>query len=288
MVVKLNGADFSAQNIGTYELPEEINAFTLAAINASGNTFSNSQKLALNTFFKTLGAFGGESDIWGKLDKVYMPMLARDLSKAVVNYKTNNVDAVPDASWLELANYGIAKITGSTTGQALKTDTNYNMNWSNKSAFVFNASPLTDANASDAPSHGLAASGTKYFVIGANGVSSGGTNIKANLNGTMIDAVITNNSDDKNKCTLRGKSCNGTTVLTLCGDGEVKTQNVSSSASALLVDTPCTLYPFGIAANGAIPTGKYNGASIVGSYLTSEEMKTLQSAFDMLWSVIVN
>lgn len=285
MVVKLNGADFSEQNIGTYELPEEINAFTLAAIAASGRTFNSTQKSALNTFFKTLGAFGNESAIWSKLDKVYMPMLAGDLSKAVVNYKTNNVDAVPDASWLELRNRGLAKISGSTTGTKVQLP-NTSVNPSNLSVFTFNTVELVDAGANDSPSIGSSAiSGSDWKVFGTQGYSGGNsTYILLRFTGNVsIDDNSNISNDNKKSLILRGKSCNGTNVVTLYG-GSTIIKKVNSSIS--LAEKQMTYYPFGVNASGATGSAVPCGASIIGNFLTESECKTLGSAFNALWDAI--
>ena len=76
----------------TYDLG--IDEFTKSAILSSGNSFNDSQTLAIDSFFKAIGATGG-TGIWSKLKRVYLPVLSKDVSKAVFNYKTNTNDS-PD------------------------------------------------------------------------------------------------------------------------------------------------------------------------------------------------
>ena len=114
MIIVLKNADFSANNIGRVEIKKDINPFTLAAITASGNSsMTNEQKSALDTFFGNIGAFGGASDIWSKLDRVYIPFLSTELSKSCVNYKTNIVDKYLSADRYVLRNKGITGVAES-------------------------------------------------------------------------------------------------------------------------------------------------------------------------------
>lgn len=109
MIVQINNADFSEKNIG--KISTGIDPFTIAAIAASGNTtMSNNQKIALNTFFKQIGATqGSTSQIFGKMKFIYLPMIAADVAKALVNYKTNNVDFAPSSDYYQIRNHGIVK-----------------------------------------------------------------------------------------------------------------------------------------------------------------------------------
>lgn len=115
MIVQINNADFSEKNIG--KISTGIDPFTIAAIAASGNTtMSNNQKIALNTFFKQIGATqGSTSQIFGKMKFIYLPMIAADVAKALVNYKTNNVDFAPSSDDYQIRNHGIVK-TSSHSG----------------------------------------------------------------------------------------------------------------------------------------------------------------------------
>lgn len=105
MIIKIKDADFSANNIGNVPV-SELSQFTLNAIAASGNSLlTNTQKSALEDFFTTIGATTN-SALWGKIKYVWLPMLAGELSKALVNYKDNTVSVTPNSSW-KLENNGI-------------------------------------------------------------------------------------------------------------------------------------------------------------------------------------
>lgn len=117
MVIVLKDADFSANNIGQIEIDVTIDEFTEAAITASGNSsMTTSQQNALNSYFKTLGAFGGTGTIWNKLTFLWLPVISGDLAHSFVNYKDNVVSATPNSSYWALQNNGIKAVGSPSDG----------------------------------------------------------------------------------------------------------------------------------------------------------------------------
>lgn len=95
MIIKLTGADFSANNIGKIEIEkeeiekEELSQFTLDAIAASGNdTMTTPQQYALDAFFKTIGAIDN-TGIYQKMEFLYLPVIAKGLEGAGYNYRNS-------------------------------------------------------------------------------------------------------------------------------------------------------------------------------------------------------
>ena len=122
MILVIKNADYSAKNLGKVEVKRVLNQFTLAAIEASGNTsMTAEQKSALDTFFQNVGAFGSANSIWSKLDKVYIPFLCSSLSNACINYKTNKSDKELSAERYTLRNRGV---TGVIESPANYTESN--------------------------------------------------------------------------------------------------------------------------------------------------------------------
>lgn len=120
MVIVLKDADFSASNIGQIEIEVKIDEFTEAAITASGNaSMTTSQQNALNSFFKTLGAFGGNGTIWNKLTFLWLPVISGDLAHSLVNYKDNVVSATPNSTYWALNNNGIKAVGSPSDGIAV-------------------------------------------------------------------------------------------------------------------------------------------------------------------------
>lgn len=115
MILVLNGADFSENNLGQVEITTILDEFTLNAIELSGNdSLTDAQKSALNTFFKNIGAFGTKSNIFSKLRFLYLPILAGSLNKSLINYKTSDVSLVPSNTKFQLRNKGITGVSGGT------------------------------------------------------------------------------------------------------------------------------------------------------------------------------
>lgn len=115
MILVLNRADFSENNLGQVEITTILDEFTLNAIELSGNdSLTDAQKSALNTFFKNIGAFGTKSNIFSKLRFLYLPILAGSLDKSLINYKTSDVSLVPSNTKFQLRNKGITGVSGGT------------------------------------------------------------------------------------------------------------------------------------------------------------------------------
>lgn len=91
MIFVAKNADFSENKIGTVVIPEEITIsnFTRNAINASGESLSEQQEIALEVFFRKIGAISNNS-LWVKIKFLFIPMLTNNVNKAFVNYVDNN------------------------------------------------------------------------------------------------------------------------------------------------------------------------------------------------------
>lgn len=125
MILVLSGADFSENNLGQVEVTTILDDFTLAAIEASGNvSMTDVQKSALNTFFKKIGAFGADSQIFSKMRYLYLPMLASDLAHSMVNYVNNDNSIVPSNTKFQLRNKGITGVSGGSSAYFSITDNN--------------------------------------------------------------------------------------------------------------------------------------------------------------------
>lgn len=137
MVIVLKNADFSDNNIGKVETEVVLNAYTQAAIIASGNTsLTKIQKSALNSLFLAMGV-DGSNNVMSKLRKLYLPMIASDVSNALVNYATNEFtkDATPNSADWQLRNLGITQKTTSQSftlelsGQDVLNSNNFTQMW---------------------------------------------------------------------------------------------------------------------------------------------------------------
>lgn len=101
MIIKLPQADFSADNIGTVTVPRTLSAFTLAAIEAGGRSdLTDLQKAALDDFFIAIGAGEAGATIASKMNYIFIPSIAGELAKSLINYKNTDftVEKTPDSS----------------------------------------------------------------------------------------------------------------------------------------------------------------------------------------------
>ena len=112
MIIKINGADFSQNNLGQVLVTTELAPFTKAAIAASGNdSLTLTQKVMLNDLFLKMGV-DGSNDVMSKIHRLYLPIIAGDISHALINYKDTNFvnDKVLDSSHWTLRSNGLVGI----------------------------------------------------------------------------------------------------------------------------------------------------------------------------------
>lgn len=110
MIIKLPQADFSADNIGTVTVPRTLSAYTLAAIEAGGrNNLTDLQKAALDDFFIAIGAGEAGANIASKMKYIFIPSIAGELAKSLVNYKDSDFTVVktPDSSVWSVSSKGL-------------------------------------------------------------------------------------------------------------------------------------------------------------------------------------
>ena len=112
MIIKINGADFSQNNLGQVVVTTELDPFTKAAIAASGNnSLTLQQKVMLNELFLKMGV-DGSNNVMSKIHRLYLPIIAGDVSHALINYKDTNFvnDKVLDSSHWTLRSNGLVGI----------------------------------------------------------------------------------------------------------------------------------------------------------------------------------
>lgn len=112
MIIKINGADFSQNNLGRVVVTTELDPFTNASIAASGNdSLTLTQKVMLNDLFLKMGV-DGSNNVMSKIHRLYLPIIAGDVSHALINYKDTNFvnDRVLDSSHWTLRSNGLVGI----------------------------------------------------------------------------------------------------------------------------------------------------------------------------------
>lgn len=136
MIITLKGADFSANNIGRISMPRKLNEYTLKAIAACGKELTEVQKMALDEVFLAMGV-DGSNDVMSKTRKLYLPMIAGDVTKSLVNYAdvsmTNDKPDISTTTWTLRSN-GLVAVENNTA-DVLTLTLNNPLNTNNFSTF---------------------------------------------------------------------------------------------------------------------------------------------------------
>lgn len=289
----------------TYDLG--IDEFTKSAILSSGNSFSDSQKLAIDSFFKAIGATEG-TGIWSKLKKVYLPILAVDIHKAIVDYKLNHNDYQDiDTEYWELRSKGlVVKKNTTSTSSSILVSENENTDVYDFSCFAFNTEELKTSNDSTTRRSSVysnymkqGSSSDNYFVfIELAMTGSAGDmqriGVTANSNDVGAESIIPNETTfikDRSK-NLRGVSIHNTEITalfsnTVDGSSPLKKlssskikQNISDNGPQYLL---CNL-------NGVVNDYEYRtpfGMIMWGTHLEDSEIITLQNETKKLYDKLV-
>lgn len=298
MLIVIKDADFSANNVGKVSVPEELDNFTLEALEASHNTsLKDDKKQALNTFFKEMGAFGSKSNLWSKFDMVYLPFLVSGMEYSLMNYIDNKTEVTPNTSYFSKVNGGIkpiANINASSEANVLKVSESYVFDYRNKST-IFLATE--DADPTKSRYHGVVTqwtSGTSFKRWGPN--NSGAVNDYVTLHPVLaIDNSWKDIASDPSALYLgydlakgvRGISCDGTTVYFMGANGTVKSTPVKSGSDTYASTAAGNLYFNSEHFKGYIEDyTRYaaQGALIMGTYLTSSEMQTVKTSLMKLYN----
>ena len=275
MIIVLKGADFSANNIGHIEVTKNLAPFTLAAIEASGNTsLKAEQKSALNTFFDNLGAFDN-TGLWTKIKVLMMPMLSLDLAHSMVDYTDNEVKAVPNSKYYEQVQnglHGIATEVNFVT-YACQFESNKTVSSSNYSVVLLG----TPNNV--AVDFGYMNGSLDTLFIGMK-TGTGGRNYVIQNHGTQILAIRAQNAIvEKSFGFSSGASA---TDVNLYSDGVATTGTLSAQPSFAATTDGKIRYSFMRKSNGtALATDGTLKVAIIGDSLTPDELKSLCDYVDI-------
>lgn len=275
MIIVLKGADFSANNIGHIEMTKDLAPFTLAAIEASGNTsLRGEQKSALNTFFDKLGAFDN-TGLWTKIKVLMMPMLSLDLAHSMVDYTDNEVKVVPNSTYYEQVHdglHGIATKVNFVT-DACQFESNKVVSSSNYSVVLL-CTPK-----SGSVDLGYMSESLDTIFTGTE-TGAGGRNYMIQNHGTQILAmgaqkVIVEKS-------IGFSSGASATDVNLYSDGVAKTGTLSAQPLFAATTDGKLRYSFMRKSNGTMwATDGTLKVAIIGDSLTPDELKSLCDYVDI-------
>ena len=275
MIIILNEADFSANNLGQVEVETDIMDFTKNAILASGNaSMTGEQKSALDNLFKAMGV-DGSNDVMSKMVKVYIPMLANDVSKALVNYADEDftVDlALNSANW-KFQNRGLI---GLASGQNITLTNNSVLNTTNYSCFVLRTAKMVTGVADGSKTLVLRGKITTTKFLGPSYNSASSNNyIQMNNYGAkwMPDTIKTADDISTNVFMYKDSTCRYRFG---------KTWGIQSSPGTLTDmtgETQQNLYCFGVSdMNMAMPYG----VAMIGEGMELEVAQNIAEKIDNL------
>lgn len=275
MIIVLNEADFSANNLGQVEVETDLMDFTKNAIIASGNdTMTGEQKSALDNLFKAMGV-DGSNDVMSKMVKVYIPMLANDVSKALVNYADEEftVDlALNSANW-KFQNRGLI---GLASGQNITLTNNSVLNTNNYSCFVLRTAKMVTSVADSSYTLILRGKTTTSKFLGPSYNSASSNNIiQMNNYGAKWMPEKNKTDDDISTNVFMYKD-------STCRYRFGKTWDIQSTPGTLTDmtgETQQTLYCFGLAGmNMAMPYG----VAMIGEGMEFEVAQNIAEKIDNL------
>jgi hypothetical protein len=123
MILRLNGADFSANNIGKIDIIREITSDTKKLLSNFSREFTDEQMFAVQDFISGLKNNG----IWSSIGNLYIPVICGSLSECGYNLKTGKNDVT----------FGSDYVWSSKGLKLLPTSTNY---WSTAAKVKINGS----------------------------------------------------------------------------------------------------------------------------------------------------
>lgn len=282
MVISLSNADFSALNIGYIEIQRKYNRKTEEAIIASGNTgMTTLQKNALDVFFEKIGAFDN-SGIAAKLQKLYIPFMANDLSHAFVNYLTNEVDVEVSSEHLEYRNRGlVSKLASSSTSIKYKVSEGLNVNMADFSCF-WGFTRFADLQPTTFFYPFIASTQNEYFY----GLRMYNGSHKYNLIDTNYRNVEMRAFGSTSNTASFGACSDAQKAYGITDDGEIysNSHTMQSNSNSKPVYVLASDYT-----GKLCPAADFNpiGFMALGKCLTQEEMVIFKSAIDTLMKVFL-
>lgn len=281
MIIVLKGADFSANNIGKVQVTTDLHPYTKAAIDASGNTsLTGEQKSALNELFLAMGV-DGSNDAMSKMRRVYLPIIAGDVSKALVNYNTTDmiVDKELSEEYWTLRSNGLV---GVKTGQSIELTENNILKADNFSSFLLRTEKM-EAGINDS-SYVITLRGktnTDLFLGLRQSSVSGNNSFNFGEYGAGWEG-FTEKSKDKIKasCVVNSKTgfANNVQGLWTLKDSPKPTTSDMSG------ETSQTCYVFGLS---TVQTTKPYAVAMIGEAIDTEIAKNICAKIDALYETFI-
>lgn len=279
MIIRLPEADFSANNVGKITVPRQISEFTISAILAGGRTdLSDTQKSVLDAFFETIGVNEIGNTIASRLSYLFIPMLASDLSKALINYKNNNfvIEGTPNSTYWSVNHKGLVGLTSASAG-AITLSLSTPLLANNCCLLFFRGEPMTEEIGNQ---HYLSIRGkqtTSKWLTMYQYIAAGNANFST---GGLPSQWITGGYTETNKATINGYNLKSTVAKKIIG-GVVS--NVTAPSVDMSTETSQTIYAFGMSSKNTTPTA----FAMLGQGLTESELSSVIASLEQLRNVFI-
>lgn len=282
MIIKINGADFSKNNLGQVSVNTELDPFTRAAIVASGNnSLTLTQKVMLNELFLAMGV-DGSNNVMSKIHRLYLPIIAEDVSYALINYKdlnfTNDKSDLSSTKWT-LRSHGLVGIESGQNITLIESNPIMQDNFFE----LFLRTELVTSSVNDS-SYAMVLRGktntNSFLGLTQNSVSSDKI---CTLGNYGADWGSWTKSNDKIKASGVNSAFNYNDVLKI---GNYTHEDIAKSTNVnMSTETSQTLYVLGL---NSTNTTKPYGVLMLGEALDSQDFLNIANAVDNLYSSFVN
>lgn len=279
MILVLKGADFSTNNLGQVEVNQDLLPYTEAAILASGNAqMTPPQKSALDNLFRTMEA-GQVGGVMSKMRKVYLPIIAGDVSKALTDYSTNsfNVDLVLNSANWKIQSHGLI---GYTEGQPITLTLNNPLDGGNFSCFALRTEKMV-AGAADSHKVMLLRGKTntgKWLGLRCNSISSNGM-VSGGESGA--NKWYSSYSKTYDSVSALGISMSGSTTFAISpSNGGTSETFTPTNVADMSGETSQSLYVFGL---GDMNMQKPYAVAMIGEALTEQQTRDVVSKINALY-----
>lgn len=274
MILRLNGADFSANNIGKIDIIREITSDTKKLLSNFSREFTDEQMFAVQDFINGLKNNG----IWSSIGNLYIPVMCGSLSECGYNLKTGEKDVVfgSDYVW---SNKGLKLLPTSTNYWLTAAKTKINGSQQNLHLGAYNTDSLAGITQTEAI-FGCSLTDDNKTIIQFGITANKFFSLKTDNNTVVNVGSLTNADFGKQSLKMVIQSTLGNFGVVGNFTGEYKTP---ISTDHTYTDAPVNV--FNIAS--AWRETKNYGLLTLGTAMTREQASTYSSLCDTLMSKFI-
>nr|DAW14226.1 MAG TPA: hypothetical protein [Caudoviricetes sp.] len=274
MILRLNGADFSANNIGKIDIIREITSDTKKLLSNFSREFTDEQMFAVQDFISGLKNNG----IWSSIGNLYIPVMCGSLSECGYNLKTGEKDVVfgSDYVW---SNKGLKLLPTSTNYWATAAKVKINGSQQNLHLGAYNTDSLAGITQTEA-------------IYGCSLTDDNKTTVQLGITANKYFSLKTDNNTDVSVGSLTnadfGKQSLKMVIQSTLGNFGVIGNFTGEYNTPISTDHTYTDVPVNVFNIAAVwrETKNY-GLLTLGTAMTREQASTYSSLCDTLMSKFI-